>query len=180
MTNEIRLLRAFIEGVGCEIETIQQTTESGEIIHGQFDYVVTKKAKQSRPRKQHEYSPEFETLYKLKPHREGNSKPLAYKEYLAKINKKVPHSVIQAGTERYSAYIKATKSEFVYKLSNFIKNELYLEAWKIPEQATRLTLPRDNEKLEGFAKDNDLPQPSRGETYPEYRRRLERLINNDT
>ena len=46
MTNEMKLLRAFIEAAGYEIEEIELSPAFG-YSHAKLDYKVTKKAKQT-------------------------------------------------------------------------------------------------------------------------------------
>ena len=43
MTNEMKLLLAFIEASGYEVEEVHKTDGDGSVIWGDFDYKVTKK-----------------------------------------------------------------------------------------------------------------------------------------
>jgi len=44
------------------------------------------------------------------------------------------------------------------------------------EREQQLRVPRDDTQLTSFAQQNDLPQPSAGTTFSDYRRQLERAI----
>ena len=46
------------------------------------------------------------------------------------------------------------------------------------EREQQLRVPRDDTQLTSFAQQNDLPQPSAGQTYYDYRANLQRLVQN--
>jgi hypothetical protein len=173
MTNGERLLHALCDALGFDVEAEVITNTAGQIQEGQYEYKVTKRQPKKRSKADMGYSDDFLYLWSIKPHRDGNSKPEAFKEYGAKIKGGEFYMLIRQGLERYAAYVKAIGTdEWTYKLSNFIKNEHYLSKWAIPEKATKLFIPKDNEKLKQFCIDNDLPKDKPGEYYPEWRQRI--------
>jgi hypothetical protein len=171
-----RLLKAWIECQGYEVGTI------GDPDSWQYqDFKVTKH-KRTRKAKEVTYSDEFELAWKLYPDKQGNKKKAAYIQWNNRLKGMSTgyESVMIDGTRRYAAYCKATEKpeQFVNQASTFYGPEqLYLQSWDIPKQVTQIKLPRINEDLPKFARDNDLPPPNRGEEYPAYRRRLENEIN---
>jgi len=169
MDNTFNLLKAWIEMQGYEIERIDYTGH--EVF---YDYKLKKKPKATREKKT-EYTPMFEAIWVLMPKRDGSSKKEAAKELERALKEGVEYTAIHSGVMRYSKYVEATKTEFVYKLSNFIKNEYYYSHWAIPKEVTRLKLPRD-EDLVSFAQKHGLPQPPSGMGFHEYRKLLEREI----
>lgn len=173
MTNELRLLKAMCCALNLEVsETPMPDGKDGEML-----YEVTKRQPKQRTSKEIGYTVEFLEIWKIKPNRPGNSKQEAFKVYLTQIKKGANSLEIKAGLQRYTEYIKATSSEeFAYKLSNFIKRELYLSKWEIPKTANKLKLPVDDQ-LVSFAQKNGLPDPAHGESFPEYRRRLQTIID---
>jgi len=173
MTNGERLLHALCDALGFDVEAEVITNTAGQLQEGQYEYKCIKRQPKKRSKADMAYSDMFLELWDIKPHRDGNSKPEALKEYLAKIKSGALHDSILEGLERYAAYVKAIGSdEFTYKLSNFIKNEHYLSKWAIPEKNTKLFIPKDNEKLEAFCKANDLPQAGTGDDYTKWRKRI--------
>lgn len=95
-----------------------------------------KAAEPSRTGKQ-EYSPEFETTWQSYPKRAGsNSKQAAWKAWQARIREGITTADMQAGVERYAAFIAATGkagTEYVKQASTFFgPNRHFEETWTAP------------------------------------------------
>ncbi len=83
-----------------------------------------------------DYPDEFERLWRKYPKRDGgNPKPKALKAWRARVNAGVPHSDLEAGVDRYAAYVRAKGkigTEFVMQAATFFgPNENWAQAWQI-------------------------------------------------
>lgn len=195
MSNELRLLKAFIEAMGYEVENkatfydkndwIPKETDEGIFpsnLFVSYDYIVKKKQRAKREKRDsHCYDPDFEEAWKLYPKRAGsNPKNKAYCSWTNNISN-IDILEMLNGTKRYKAFCDATGktgTEYVMQAAKFFgRDKHYLEPWTLPVGHNKLALPRLDDQLEAWAIKNGLPRPKPGESYAEYRRRLTELIN---
>lgn len=178
MSEAMKLLVAFIEANDF---VISESLDENNDTH----YKVSKRPKTRKSKSPDKYSDEFLEAWKPYPARAGgNSKQDAYKSWSARLatGGKDEAQLMISGVNRYAAFCEATdkvKTEYVMQGARFFgPSKQYLEPWVIPaKKLFALKLPFINEELEKFAKDNDLPRPGRTETYTEYRRRLQAIVD---
>lgn len=113
-----------------------------------------------------EYTPEFEMLWKIKPNRAGgNAKPLAFKQYKARLKERVLYSDLQAGLLRYYNYCRNTgilNTQFTMSMARFlgVNEEGWTQEWSVPvteieekwqDKAKRLNItPSPGDSWESF------------------------------
>lgn len=124
----------------------------------------------------HQYSPEFERLWALRPRRKGpDNKRRAFKAYKARLRQGHDCKAIEDGMKRYSDYCDAegkTDTRYVYQTCTFLGPDLhFLEPWETFIEP----LPRKNEDLVAWGTKKGCP-PRPGEEYKDYRKRLEGLV----
>ena len=156
MSNELRLLKAFIEAQGYEIE---------ELLYGKFasdyDYKVTKKKKgQKTPIK----SERFGLFWKSYPRKEA--KPAALSAF-ERLTYNEQGKAIDDCIQRY----KDTEKQFIPHASTYLNQKRFNDE----QVKSKPKLPGDD-KLATFAKNNGLPGARMGESFGDYRRRLERHL----
>lgn len=173
MSNEIRLLKAFIDTAGYDVEEL-----STEMI-GQYEYKVTKKKKitKNSPKKGID-NEDFERFWFWYPKRSGsNPKLSALTAWHKRINQGIDPNVMIGGATRYKKFCDATGktgTEYVMMASSFLNGkEGYLEAWEV---TNKLLLPNNSNELMSFATKNNLSQPKVGESMDAYRQRLQREV----
>jgi hypothetical protein len=131
----------------------------------------------------HNYPPEFEELWAIKPKRAGsNSKVKAFKAYKARIKQKYAHNDIKEGLIRFNAFCEKTGkigTEYVMQLATFFgPDEHFKEDWEPPVGTVApewSKIPRDNDELWPFAQKHGFPSPG-SMTYSAYRKFLETQV----
>lgn len=181
MTDEMKLLRAFIEAAGYEIEettAFAENPDGGKCPITEFGYKVTKKAKTTRKAKAEGYTGEFEQCWSCYPSRPNNNKANAYRAYSQRIKEGEDHAHLCSKTYSYLKFCEATDKigkETVLQASTFYgPSKRYNDDFTVQKEAIKL--PRNNDDLEQWAIDNGHPRSNPGELYPAYRRRLESII----
>lgn len=116
------------------------------------------------------YTEEFERLWQLRPKRVGGDpKPLAYKQYKARIKQGVLYRDLKAGYTRYANFCDKTgktDTEFVMRAATFfgINNEAWCESWELPKVEIKETTEQKGIRL---------GMPARpGESFDEWDRRI--------
>ena len=173
MTDEMKLLRAFIEAAGYEIE---ETRKLDSWDDPYIDYKVTKKAKKSRQAKADGYTPEFLDCWCAYPNVANNSKHAAFRAFQQRVNEGVKWEYLLAQTKAYFEYCKATGCKILHASTFYGPDKRYEADFTIPTSVSKLTLRRNNDDLIPFAKENKLPGPNLNEQWPQYRKRLEAEI----
>ncbi len=173
IANIMRLQTAFIKSSGYEIKASVIEGKQGE-----YDYVCTKKVKANRASYADEYTPEFIEAWQVYPKLAGNSKIEAFKCFKMRLKEGVAAMDMIAGVNRYAAFIKAT-DRFVQLGSTFFGPACHFnDGWELPAiNKYTLKLPSNNESLAKFASDNDLPTAGAGESWIDYRKRLQGKID---
>jgi len=180
MDNTERLLRAFIDAVGYDIEELPSGLASPQDF---IDYKVTKRQKKKQPKAvTNAYTDDFNDLWLIYPQRVGsNSKVDAFRAYNARITEKVPHTDIMQGVRRYNGFCVANGSIntcYVLQACTFMgKSHHYLNKWEVTKEMTMIKLPTNNDDLMAFATKHNLPQPGAGQSWPNYRELLQSKIN---
>ena len=156
-----------------------------------WNEVVLPPLNKTKPRAQAKsegYSEEFESLWRLYALKGKGNKQDAARQYWnrrSEANNEARaayiHEEIVYGIKAYIKFIEATGQSSM-QFCRFVGNSKhYLNDYTIPEQVKRQNapkLPMDDNKLERFAIDNNLPRPGRGESAREYRVRLQTEITN--
>ena len=81
----------------------------------------------------------FEQIWLLRPKRlGGDPKPLAFKQYKARIKQGVTHGELKAGYIRYAGFCDKTGktgTEYVMRAATFfgVNNEAWMEDWEPPK-----------------------------------------------
>ena len=149
-------------------------------LQAMFKKPAVKSQAKARKRKlslEEQYTPQFEQAWGLYPKRSGsNPKKRAWKAWVARIreaDRNGDRTDMTNGVVRYAAYIKATNTEpqFIMMTATFFGPDKHYEnPWLLPEAES--TLPKNDAKLEAYAKSNGLSMPRPGEESHEYRARL--------
>ena len=182
MTPEMKLLRAFIDACGFDVDVVNAEEPCGR---GELDFKVTKRKKQVKPRKVSNvsYSPEFMEFWAHYPSRgvHNNPKPLAFKKWQAvlksanHLNDITAHDLIMSA-KRYKKQCDAlekTGTEFVLQASTFLgPSRHYLEEWALPEPKKEKLVVPFGDAMEPWAKQHGFRGPGRRESYDEYHKFL--------
>jgi len=117
-----------------------------------------------------DYPENFESLWKTLPRRiGGNPKPLAFKQFKARLKQGVEYTALLAGAARYANFCDKTGktgTEWVLRAATFlgVNNESWTETWELPKQEIKETIE---------AKGVRLNMPARvGESMDEWQRRI--------
>lgn len=172
MTDEMKLLVAFIKASGYSIQHI-----NGE-------WSVTKKPKASKGVRQAEYTTEFEQAWRLYPRRAGtNPKDKAFQQWNLRLKEGDKEQDLINGTMRYAECLKKTNkigSEYVLQAQTFYgPSKHYKAEFKVAESVV-LKLPANNDDLLMFASQNNMPQPGIGQSWQDYRRKLNQILESRT
>lgn len=89
-----------------------------------------------------DYPDEFESIWMMKPEREGcNSKSKAHRAWFARLREGYVSDDLEQGLHRYINYCRhkdIINTPFVKQLSTFFgSGEFFLEAWEIKSKSTR-------------------------------------------
>lgn len=134
-----------------------------------------KPAARKNGRKEVEYPEGFEQTWPKYPKRAGsNSKRRAAAAWCARRKEGEAGGTMVLGVQRYAKYCEATGklgTEFVLQAATFFgPDKHYLESWDLPEPEKDVTqLPARNDDLIKWALERELPQPSPGQSWAEYR-----------
>jgi len=129
------------------------------------------------------YPPDFERCWQAYPKRMGaNPKTAAARAFQAAIKRGADPADILAGIERYKDYLEAVGSaqtQFVLRASTFFGPDQYwLEDWEPPHKEPEWSkMPKDDAELLRWAAEHEFPQPKPGESFWDYRKRLQGKID---
>jgi hypothetical protein len=145
-------------------------------IEEKLDWIIAHLSKPKRVNgtKRHEYSADFDEMWKRYPARSGsNPKSKAWGAVRSRLAEYVPIEVLGAGLDRYIAYVEAEGmlgGTFVMQAARFFGvNKEYENEWKVSEKTTA---PRTDQDwiLTGSGKGIT---PRAGESMVEFKRRVE-------
>jgi len=116
------------------------------------------------------YTEEFEQLWKILPKRiGGNPKPLAFKQFKARLKQGVEYNDLKAGAARYANFCDKTGktgTEWVLRAATFlgVNNESWAETWELPKQEIKESIEQKGIRLN---------MPARvGESMEQWERRI--------
>jgi len=146
--------------------------------------MATKKERQARkPRKAkaEAYTEGFEQCWKAYPSRPGNNKREAFKCYSKRIEEGRAEQYLLDRTLYYAAHCDSegkTGTNFVLQASTFYGCSCrFDDSWPIAEKKKVdepwAKMPYENNDLVDWAKLHGYSNPSAGQSYPDYRRKLQ-------
>ena len=143
-----------------------------------------KPAKKARSAPESAYPPEFEQAWAAYPKRAGNNpKAKAYAAWKARVDavsdylQQTRRAYLLNCTQSYAAYCKATAktgTEYVMQAATFFGPSMpYDQDWTIP---TDTSPPKNDDELVSWARSKGLSEALPGESFAQYRRRLEQEL----
>jgi len=172
-------VRTFIDKLQHAKMIRVKSNQHGSIITLCSDYtikVIHKNTNQVKPQAK-AYTENFIELWVMYPKRAGgNPKHSAGRAYQASIKRGNKHEDILAGLIRYVKFCEGTErigTEYIMQGGTFFGlRDAWSEEWELPKVAVKKQLPKDDEMLWDWAKENGLSNPGHMENYQSYRARL--------
>jgi hypothetical protein len=125
-----------------------------------------------------EYPKEFEETWKIYPKRDGaNPKKTAFNAWQARVKEGADPKDLYRRTRDYALWCEKggrINTELVMQGQRFYGPNEDTD-WKVAVE--KVSLPRNNDELEAFARKHNLSPPMPGEEYSAYRVRLQKALD---